>query len=45
MKYCNRLSYNTFKKKNYVSVIYSIEEKVKINKINIFIDNDINKKN
>ena len=45
MKYCNRFSYNTFKKKNAVSVIYSIEEKVKINKINLFIDNVLNKKN
>jgi anthranilate synthase component 1 len=45
MKYCNRFSYNTFKKKNSVSVIYSIEERVKINKINLFIDNVLNKKN
>ena len=45
MKYCNRFSYNTFKKKNAVSVIYSIEERVKINKINLFIDNVLNKKN
>ena len=45
MKYCNRFSYNTFKKKNAVSVIYSIEKRVKINKINLFIDNVLNKKN
>jgi anthranilate synthase component 1 len=45
MKYCNRFSYNTFKKKNAVSVIYSIEERAKINKINLFIDNVLNKKN